>query len=362
MPHKLKNVSGIVIITLVLLSAQGSTSFLFAGAPIPNPIHTDQPCLIDSLFDRQILIALDALYQMDYDKSDSNLTKIPPSSSRTYFLGIVAMNRFNDLGDTAALFEAERQWKKFVQAQDSLHTSKPFSLSNNDAMYLGLTELQLSYIANIKAQKFQSTRLALKAVERLKLFPHLAEATAAIALYEYYKADLFSGISWVPFVKSDPNSALSQLEKSIPQSRYLSTVFETSLLWLYYDKGRYTDGLNRIDHFLSRYPQNRLYRQMRADFQFRMGNFTEARTEYEALRDEYLSQKKISASFTPSSHSSLLEIGYLSAVGNLIKIYYAQKQTKLAAEQVSIWNARASQKTMPWLPKSLKKEVKHLIK
>lgn len=355
MPLKLRNVSQTVIITLLLILSQGTPSYNFAATTKDdNPLY-----LFDSAFDSQIIHVIESVNRMNYSEADSVLKSIPISTTRIYFQGLVDLSRFNDLGDTAALWRAEGSWQKLIQGQDSLlqlkHHSKKLDEINN-GIFLGLSELQLSYIDNLKGEKLRSTRMGMKAISHLKLFPGIAEAIAAIALYNYYKADLLKGVNWVPFVHVDTLGPISQLETAIHHSRYLKNVFETSLLWLYYDQKKYAEGLIRINHFLDLYPQNRLYRQMKADFLFREGDSKNAKEIHESLYAEYARLKSASATV------NFIPIGYLSSLGNLIKINHAENQTKLMSEQLLIWNSPEAQKNMSWLPKSLKKEVEMLNK
>jgi hypothetical protein len=163
-------------------------------------------------------------------------------------------------------------------------------------------------------------------------------------------------VDWVPFVKADRDGPLGKLESAIPRSRYLQDILQTTLLWLYYDRGKYDLGLARINAFLVRYPQNRLYRQIKADFLFRKGDIPLARSIHEALRQEYLGLNRTYPS------PAYLPIGYLSSVGNLAKIYASQKQPELLGSQLAIWRKPESEKVMDWIPASLKREVKSLKK
>jgi len=281
---------------------------------------------------------------MDYAGADSTFATLPAIPARAYFRGLVWVNRYNDLGDTSALFHAQALWDSLDQA------------GNSPGLYLGLTELQLSYVAGVTRRKVTAARLGRKAVVRLEPFADKAEAEAALALYDYYKASLLKGVDWIPFVKADEEGPLSRLESAIPRSRYLQDILQTTLLWLYYDRGKYNAGLAIIDAFLARYPQNRLYRQIQADFRFRMGDVEAARKIHEALEREYLGLHQAYPA------PGYLPIGYLSSVGNLAKIYASQKQPELLRKQLAIWQTPESQSVMDWLPASLKQEVKTLRK
>lgn len=318
-------------------------------------------CLYEPAQDSLILHALDRLYAMDYAQAETMLERLPGIPARAYFRGLVLVNRFNDLGDTSALFKAQALWDSLDLALDSLSHLPENRIvgkraGNGPGLYLGLTELQLSYVAGVTGRQVRAARLASKAVGRLDPFADIAEAEAALALYEYYRASLLKGVDWVPFVKADQNGPLTRLEGSIPRSRYLRDILQTTLLWLYYDRGQYDAGLSRIGAFLARYPQNRLYRQIQADFLFRKGDVKGAQKIHESLKQEYLGMNKAYPA------PIYLPIGYLSSVGNLAKIYSASKRLDSLQAQLAIWQAPDSKRIMDWLPASLKREVKSLKK
>lgn len=289
------------------------------------------------------------MYRSDYGAADSALRALPSgSASLAYFRGLVLFNRFNDLGDTASLFRAAALWQEVVdRAPDS---------AANSALYSGLSELQLSYVASLTGHPLRAAALGRKANARLRPLRGFAEADAALALYDYYKAALFKGVSWLPFVKADVDGPLHRLEKAVPKSRYLGKVLQTSLLWLYYDDGAYDKGLALMEPFLAQFPGNRLGRQIAADFHFRKKDFGSARDLQEKLKAEY---ESLGASH---ANAGELPIGYLSAVGNLVKVYAALGQADLREKYLAVWSSSEYRDVMPWLPGSLRREVKALEK
>ncbi len=328
-------------------------SVVWCASPVhgahANPLTMapeSEDCLYEPAYDSLILRALDQLYQMEYTAADSLLSTLPEIPARSYFRGLVLANRFNDLGDTASLFKAERLWDSLSQ----ISRSTPDSHTSSD-IYSGLTNMQLSYVASVTQQPLQATRLGRKAVSALKPLAHKAEASAYLALYDYYKATVLKKVDWLPFVHSDQEGPVLRLQNAAQRSRYLKVFLQTTLLWLYYDTGRLDSGLNLIDAFLTRYPKNRLYRQIKADFLFRKGDLSTARVLQEALQQEYAAIR------ISKSSQKCVPTGYLSSVGNLAKIYAKQNEQKLLARQMELWHSNAFHSTLYWLPSSLKKEV-----
>lgn len=288
------------------------------------------------------------VHAMDYAGADSAFSSLPVDApGRAYFRGLALFHRFHDLGDSSALFRAEALWT--TSSRNPAARNSPDSV--NIALYRGLSTLQLSYVASLTGSGVRAAHLGRKAAVQLKPLESKAEAAAALALYDYYKAALLKGVAWLPFVKADAQAPLRRLEAAVDQSRYLRETLQTSLLWLYYDAGRFDDGLRRIDAFLSLHPGNRTWRQVRADFLFRKGNLAEARAIHEALLEEYTALKTA----CPPPHC--LPLGFLASVGNLAKIHGKSGNADLRRKYVAIWSSPSNAPYLRWMPGSLKREV-----
>jgi hypothetical protein len=151
------------------------------------------------------------------------------------------------------------------------------------------------------------------------------------------------------------------LEAAVPRSRYLHATLSASLLWIYYDSGRYAEGMPAIRGFLARYPGNRTWRQMLADFHFRgarsgAGALDSALALHLALSAEY---RALAAEYPPPAY---LPLGYLCSVGNLAKIYAAQGKRDLFERELGIWYSPGYAGLRNWLPGSLVREMETLRK
>ena len=308
--------------------------------------------LTEKTHDSLILNGLDSMQRGNYASAESVMASLPDIPARGYFRGLVLAAKSADLGDTAALSIAAGEWKRLDDAGER-------SPDPQYVLYRGLSQLQLSYVASERGGRITAARLGRKAAKTLEPVAAYVEAEAALALFDYYKAQLLKGVSWLPFVTADREGPLKRLEAAIPRSHYLKDVLETSLLWIHYDAGRYDAGLPAIRAFLARYPGNRPARAMLADFLFRKGgkaDLDSALALHLRLAAEYQS---IFASARPGS---LLPVGYLCSVGNLAKIYAARKESDALRGQLSIWNSPAHRGIMDWLPESLVREVGALKK
>jgi hypothetical protein len=342
--------------SFVFLSPAAQAGAASSGMSPTRPPSVSAPAasLYEPAHDSLILAALDHIYRGEYDDADAALATLPGGPARAYFRGLVRVNRYEDLGDTAALFQAKALWDGLDRAADT--AASPRLRDPNYPLYRGLAELQLSYVASVTGERFQAARLGRKAVGLLRPLSGLAEAEAALALYDYYKAALLKGVSWLPFVDADKERPLKRLEGAVPRSRYLRDVLQTSRLWILYDATRYDAGVPDIQAFLGRFPRNRAYRQMLADFRYRQGDLDGARSLHEALLSEYqeLGRKYPSPAYLP--------LGYLSSIGNLAKIDASQKRRDSLEKHLAVWNAAGYKETKKWLPASLVREVDALKK
>ena len=328
-----------------------------ASAPFSGSARSDSAhggALYEPVHDAAILKALDRIYRAEYDSAEAVLAALPDCPARAYFRGLVRINRYDDLGDTAALFAAEALWERLDRAADT--AASVLLKDGNYPVYRGLAKLQLSYVASVTGGRIRAARLGRKAVDLLRPYSGYAEAAAALALYEYYKAALLKGIAWLPFVSADRDRPLENLEAAIPRSRYLREILRTSLIWIHYDAGRYREGLEPIREFLARYPGNRTYRQMRADFRYRQGDLDAARRMQDSLLAEYRGLGRLYSS------PAYLPLGYLSAVGNLAKLDASQKRRDWLDRDLTLWYSPRYKGMLKWLPASLVREVDSLKK
>jgi hypothetical protein len=298
---------------------------------------------------------MEGIYAAEYAAADSILSALPDGPARAYFRGLVGINRFNDLGDTAALTSAEILWDRLDRAGDS--AASVMRRDPNFPLYRGLAQLQSSYVANLRGGRIRSALLGRKAVKTLSPLQQFAEAKAALALYDYYKAEILEGVDWIPFVsKADREKPLHALAEAIPRSRYLSVVLHTSLIWIYYDLGRYPKGVGPIDAFLAAHPRNRPYRAMLADFRYRQGDLDSAERIHVALAAEYLGLGR------NAPVAGRLPLGYLSSVGNLAKISASRKRKDELDRHLAVWYSPEYGGIIKWLPASLRREVDSLKK
>lgn len=299
--------------------------------------------------------ALDHMARMQYARAESTLVTdlSPRSPARALFAGIAAMNRFLDIGDTAALRRAETWWEPLSprgKASSAWRAADPQALS----LYRGLAGLQLSFAASVRGQTVRSTSLALAARRQLEASARAPEAGgpailppeahASLMLFDYYRGRLLEKIPFVGGTDFD----VAAFRRAADASPALRDMLLASLFWIHVDEGRFSDAEHIAAAFLARYPGNRLVRDMRAAARYRAGRLPEARAAYESLLAEYAAQPRAAA---------VLPLGYYRAVGNLARLHAARGDRPATDSLVAEWRRAEKAGLAPWLPPQLRREL-----
>lgn len=308
--------------------------------------------LFEPRYDSLLMAAMDQNFRMNYAAAESSLAKIPDDhAARPYFMGLGCLNRFKDLGDTAALRRAEMFWNRLLPRNASSEHFKEDSVSLK--LYRGMGSLQLSYIASLRGATLRSASLALTARGQFLPVTGRAESDAGLALFDYYREHTLEKIRFLPFVNPDTKIPLIQLKAAANQSRYLRDGLLVSAFWIHVDRREIDSALHIADDFLRRYPRNRLARQMRGSALFRGGQLAEAKKEYEALLLEYRALKD-------SLPSGYLPLGYYCSVANLARIDAGLGLQTETRALMTEWQKARNSRLDPWFPTSLKKDLEHL--
>ncbi|MBF0433333.1 MAG: tetratricopeptide repeat protein [Fibrobacteria bacterium] len=333
---------------LVSILLYSSTS-LFAGNK-----NTASKAIMEQKYHKQILAFVDSVSLQKYQSAKSILSRFPKKANFTIFLsGLLSCTIFNDYGDTTELLKAEAYWEEL---HNKLETGKNPPSSYKEtipaSLYHGLCRLQLGYIASIKKKQIKAVMHARSGVKMLRKHPGFYEAQCAVHTYEYYQKNLFSHFSWLPFVDTDKTVPRMYLKKNFAKSHYYQSVYLNPLIWFHFDAGLYEEGLKLTQDFLDKYPGNRIFTLIKADFLYKLGRYADAAKIFESTKKEYLHLYKT----YPNRH--YVPINYLSAVGNLVRVYASMENIQLQKENADIWFSSETQKLEDWLPRSLLKDLK----
>jgi hypothetical protein len=258
------------------------------------------------------------------------------------------MNSVLDGGDTAALRRAERRWETLSPRGDAspkLRDEAPERLR----LYRGLAGFQLSYLASLRGQSFRALTLAFAGRYRLLTPAPLKapEARATLMLYDYYRGRILDRLPLVG-PPEFPVAAFLKAADAAPASREMLLF---SLFWIHVEAQRFDSASAITEGFLTRYPDNRLARELRGSLAFRNGNPTGARQEYEKLREDYAELAKA---------PNRIPLGYYRATGNLVRIHAALGNRRETGTMRAEWNRGLTGSAGPWLPSSLKDDVSRL--
>lgn len=314
----------------------------------------------ETKYDNIILEFLDHLYRQKYKLAESILNRGLPRKEPGffYFKGFLHCTIFNDYGDTSSLSLTRQYWEKLEKLLERYPKTADSTSKNSlpPDLYRGMTLMQLSYIASSRWHYLDAALKAKAGVKILQLQNQYLEAQCAIQIYEYYKNELMKKLNWLPFVDADNISSRKFLEKNYSRSHYLSVIFLTPLIWMQFDAGLYREGLQLARTFLKKYPENRIFRLMEADFYYKMGKYGQSAQIFEDVKAEYL---KIYADFPEMKP---IKINYLSAAGNLVRVYAAMGDKERQKKNAAIWFSDECKRIRKWLPKSLVKDLKRFKK
>lgn len=306
--------------------------------------------------DAVILKVLELIYQQHYSQAESLLSSVlePDDPGYLYFHGLLHNTRFNDWGDTVSFSKAEKSWQQLLDLPEHFAKKERSRLKSDPlfVLYSGLTMMQLSYTASVRGMYFSSIMQARKAVKALKKQRHYIESQLAIKTFEYYKGQLFALLDWIPFVNPDLKSKRQFLHNHYQTSRYLSVLFGTPLIWMFFDAGEINQGLAMAQGFLEKHPQNRIYRLIEADFYYKLQDYQKAAHLFERVKGEY------QEAYAKMGNHKCVKINYLCAVGNLVRVYAALGMASKQKENAAIWFSQETKQVQQWLPASLKKDLK----
>ncbi len=281
---------------------------------------------LDSLADRVLASTLLRQYGLAAQQAES--LSLLDEGQGHFFTAMVALSRFDDLGDTASLKKIAFQLEK-----------KSFSNSWWEALRL----FQLGFC---KASMGSTTSAAWNTRKAAKIFAdgNTLESRAFAAIYGYYMEGV---TAWVPFGEDKRPQMLRTLDSARYQSRWYWPLFATSLAWMHFDRKEYGKGLAIATEALRRAPGHPVFLQMKGDMLYRLGNREEARKIYEKSLADY-------AQRAPGS------VRWWSAGGNVWRM--AHESGDLATAQ--FWKERFESKEFEvirqWMPESLMKALEEL--
>lgn len=280
----------------------------------------------DSLADRILSNTLRTDYITAVRQADS-LSKIDVGRG-AFFRNMVALSRFDDLGDTLALSRALTRLESQSHAQ---------------AWWEALRLFQFGYC---KAALGSSTSAAWNTRKAVKVFEQqrTLEARAFAAIYGYY---MEGATSWVPFHDDQRPGLLATLDSARVQSRWYWPLFATSLAWMRFDRQEYAQALQITDAALKKAPSHPVFLQMKGDMLYRLGRYAEAKAVYLKSLQDYAQRAPYS-------------VRWWSAGGNLWRIAVKMGD----AQTATLWKDRFAsaefQKIKKWMPESLLEALEDL--
>jgi tetratricopeptide (TPR) repeat protein len=96
-------------------------------------------------------------------------------------------------------------------------------------------------------------------LEALKLDPSLYDAYLGLGSYHYWKSAKTEFINWLPLVADRKDEGCAELQLAIDSALFSSDLAANSLLWIYFDRGRYDEAHDIAVRLRQKFPDSRLF-------------------------------------------------------------------------------------------------------
>jgi len=253
----------------------------------------------DPRFDREIRTAIEFTLRQEYDSALSmaaQLEKKERSSPAGFFLTVSILSaRYYDLNDTSSL---KRLYKAGEQVL-KLTSSKSTVLQR---YYRAAT---LSFLSVILAKEGNLFKGALFGRRGALLFENLlndkivsSDALGILGCYHYWASVVLKGLAWIPFIDDRRTQGIAELENGYQNARYMKFALAHSLLWIYYDNGRFREALALCNRVLKQYPDHPLFQTTRMHILYKLGRFEEAQELGLALKERYKGREEVPVNLT----------------------------------------------------------------
>lgn len=244
--------------------------------------------ITDPRFDGELLKGMDWILKCRYDSAEALAGRLavqaPKEVAGPFLLATLLAARYYDLTDTSNL-------GRFRTAADKVLELTEGRKDPLRVFYRGAT---LGYLGVITAKEGRWVAGALYGKKSSDLFKKLtkeghmsSDVLGTLGSYHYWTSAFIKRFSWLPFIRDRREQGTAEILKSWNRARYLRFALMNSLVWIYYDQGRFTEALSVCDEVLRQYPGHRIFRQARLHVLFKLHRNEEARAVALDLLKEY---------------------------------------------------------------------------
>ncbi len=252
----------------------------------------------------------------------------------------VALSAFSDLHDPSRLEIARKALKQISEL--TRKQSDPRS-----RLIEAVALSQESYLASLEGRSLASAlkgrSAAMAAQDLLDQGRDSPELRGIVGGYLFWKSQSLGSFGRV--IGGDHRSeGLVWTQQAAASRSPFREAFRTSLLWIRFERGEYSEALRVTQEARTAWPENRVYRQAEGDVLFRLNRLSEALDTYRRSFREY-------------GGIETLPVGRLSAAGNLARIHAAMGHSDSARAWLDTLDAPRYKSVRKWLPTSLVKEL-----
>lgn len=255
-------------------------------------------------------------------------------------VAVAGLSRFADLHDPAALERARSALSDALERLDGRTAPR-------ERFLLSLVYSQDSYLASLEGRNLTSAYSGRKAANLCQALQSegfdTPDLKGIVGGYMFWKAQSLGPLRFA--MGGDTRDMGLEWTRSAAASLSpFQEAYRTSLMWIYFERKEYAQGLAMARTGLAFCPGNRLYRQAEGDMLFRLGRFQEALEVYRSSWREYVGLETIPAN-------------RLAAAGNLARIHIQLGHADSAKAWLDTLDADRYKTAKKWLPPSLIREL-----
>ncbi len=274
--------------------------------------------LSDPLYNDEIIVGMDAILSQQFGKAKKVAAKMvmenPRSPAGHFLLATCLSAEYYDTSDTSIVREMHLVANKVLSLTEG--DKSPVSL-----LYRGAVYAYSSVVLAKEDRWFVGARQGKKSADIFKSMVKArvvsSDAHGMLGAYYYWTSAFIHKFAWLPFIQDKRDEGIKLIEKSIDHSKYMKFALINSLLWIYYDHGKYNKALKLCEKVLTDYPGHRIFLQAKMHILYKKGDYNASRDIAIKLIKEWKDKE-------------VIPVNMLNVKIKLAIIYYSMGKKELA--------------------------------
>jgi tetratricopeptide (TPR) repeat protein len=303
--------------------------------------------LSDPRYDREMARGIDLILRQEYDSASglfASMVQKDKDYPAGYFMRMTLIAaRFYDKNDTSSMND-------FYQSIDRILT---LSKDRQEPIYDFYQGTALAFLSVFQAKDGRWMAGAIHGKMAADIFKRMikngvvsGDVLGMLGSYHYWVSAVMKNFIWLPFIQDRREQGISEMTLALKTSKYLRFGLLNSLLWVYYDNGRFREALALCEQALKNYPDHRIFSLIRMHILYKLKDYEAALTGAQVLLKAYDKYEEV-------------PVNYNSIKIKMALIYYSMGKKK-AADAIAEEMTRNSYED--YLNQRLKKDFEILAK